>query len=126
DSHLVQNIDIAPTFLEAAGLPVPPEMQGLSLMPILLNDPLEPFPWRESIYYRYSEAGIHAVPRHYGVRTERHKLIHYHGLDQWELFDLMIDPDELHNLYGEAAAAELQAELTLELQRLRRQLGDED
>ena len=95
------NVDFAPTFLDVAGLPVPADMQGRSLVPLLrgrtpggLADvdvlPLLPRPRRPQ----------HRA--HYGVRTATHKLIHFWKKDQWELFDLVKDPDELHNLYGEA------------------------
>jgi len=126
DSHLVQNLDLAPTFLDAAGLSIPERMQGRSLMPILMDEPIGPSDWRKSIYYRYSEAGIHAVPPHYGVRTEHNKLIYYHDLDQWELFDLDKDPDEVRNLYGDPAIAQLQDDLTRDLHRLRQSCGDGD
>ena len=71
-----------------------------------------------SIYYEYFEVGIHAVERHRGVRTARHKLIHFHDIDQWELYDLETDPQELHNLHGQPEVADLERELSAELERL--------
>ncbi len=116
---LVQNIDYAPTFIDLAGLPVPEEMQGVSLAPLLRDEDasLE----RKSLYYHFYEyPGEHAVRRHYGVRTERYKLIHFYGdMDHWELYDLEEDPNELTNLYGHEAYARVQAELHEELERLR-------
>ena len=75
DSNLVQNIDLAPTILDFAGLEIPIDMQGLSLMPLLENKKVN---WRNELYYHYYEyPGIHMVKRHYGIRTERYKLIHF-------------------------------------------------
>ncbi len=92
------NVDFAPTFLDAAGVAVPAEMQGRSLLPVLRSRP--PADWRTSMYYRYyHDPGDHNTRAHYGVRTLTHKLIHYWKKDQWELFDLAADPSELHNLY---------------------------
>ena len=121
--ELVQNVDLAPTFLELAGAPVPAEMHGTSLVPLLRGE--HPADWRRSLYYRYFEfPGVHAVPRHLGVRTERHKLIHYEELDEWELFDLEADPHELRNVIDDPAYAEVRAELEAELVRLRELYGD--
>ena len=72
-----------------------------SLLP-LLSGP-EPEDWRKSIYYHYHEVGEHAVPPHYGVRTERYKLIYFYTLDEWELFDLETDPRELKSVYADSA-----------------------
>jgi arylsulfatase A-like enzyme len=120
DEHLVQNIDLAPTFLALAGVEVPDDMHGESLVPLLRGE--DPNDWRESLYYQYYEfPGVHAVPRHYGVRTDRYKLIHYYQLDEWELFDLEADPHELSNRYGHPAYAERTDELRAELERLREQ-----
>ena len=104
--ELVQNIDYAPTFMELAGLDIPSEMQGKSLVPLVKGTNLD---WRDAIYYQYYEyPGPHSVKRHYGIRTDRYKLIHfYKDIDTWELFDLQTDPEEMHNLYGQADYAEL-------------------
>lgn len=117
---LVQNIDFAPTLLEIAGVEIPEDIQGVSLVPILRgNSPPE---WRESIYYHYYEyPAEHSVHRHYGVRTQRHKLIHYYQLGEWELFDLENDPGETRNLYADPDHAAVVEELKQELERLRRQ-----
>jgi len=117
DEHLVQNLDFAPTFLAAAGVAVPDDMQGASLVPIL--EGARDIPWRDSIYYEYFEVGIHNVPPHFGVRTERYKLISYESLAEWELFDLETDPDELVSRYDDPALAGVRAELEAELVRLR-------
>lgn len=116
---IVSNLDFAPTFLEAAGAPVPPEMQGRSLVPLLRGE--TPADWRRSFYYHYYEfPGPHHVARHYGVRTERHKLIHFYELGEWELYDLEKDPDERRSVYADPAYAEAVAELKKELDRLRK------
>jgi len=118
DAHLCQNLDLAPTFLEIAGAEVPRDMQGMSLLPVLKGR--KPTEWRKSIYYHYYEfPGAHSVRRHYGVRTERHKLIYFYNLKEWELFDLRKDPNELKSVYDDPAYAKVAADLKAELQRLR-------
>lgn len=119
------NVDFAPTFLEAAGLPIPADMQGRSLLPVWRGQ--TPSDWRTSIYYRYyHDPGDHDTEAHYGVRTQTHKLIHYWKSGDWELFDLVNDPDELHNLYAQPGHDSLAAALKTELARLKAVLGDED
>jgi arylsulfatase A-like enzyme len=118
------NIDFAPTFLDIAGLPISTEMQGRSLLPVLRGS--RPRDWRTSMYYRYyHDPGDHNTRAHYGVRTGTHKLIYFWKKDQWELFDLVNDPYELHNLYGEPGQAGLTASLKAELARLKREMRDE-
>jgi len=91
------NIDNAPTILEFAGIPIPESMQGRSLVPLLTGE--KPNDWRRSVYYHYYEFGDpHWVEPHYGIRTERYKLISYYNINQWELFDLEKDPDEMESL----------------------------
>ncbi len=119
------NVDFAPTFLEAAGLPPSADMQGRSLLPILADR--TPSDWRTSMYYRYyHDPGDHNTRAHLGVRTRTHKLIHFWKTDQWELFDLANDPYELHNLYGEPGQQTLVDTLKTELTRLKRELRDDD
>ena len=100
-----------------AGVETPADMQGRSLIPLMRGR--APDDWRQSIYYEYFEKGIHAVEPHYGVRTDRFKLMYFPGLDEWELFDLQQDPDEIVNLSGDPRHAVKEAELRSELQRLR-------
>ncbi|HUT95353.1 MAG TPA: sulfatase/phosphatase domain-containing protein [Thermoguttaceae bacterium] len=119
---LVQNLDFAETFLDVAGVPVPDDMQGRSLVPLLKGQ--TPNDWRKSVYYHYYEfPGWHDVARHYGVRTDRHKLVHYYDVGEWELFDLQKDPDELGSVYDDPAYAGVVAELKAELGRLRKENG---
>ena len=96
DEFLV-NIDNAPTILDLVGLQAPASMQGRSLVPLLHGE--KPKDWRDAVYYHYYEFGDpHWVEPHYGVRTDRYKLISYYGINQWELFDLEKDPDEMESL----------------------------
>jgi arylsulfatase A-like enzyme len=119
------NVDFAPTFLDAAGAAIPPDVQGRSLVPLLRRR--APADWRTSMYYRYyHDPGDHNTRAHYGVRTRTHKLIYFWKKDQWELFDLVNDPMELHNLYGEPGQEPLTATLKAELQRLKQAVRDEE
>lgn len=98
-TKMVQNLDYASTFLDIAGAPIPDDMQGLSLVPLLKGE--NPSDWRKSIYYHYYEyPSVHMVPRHNGIRTNRFKLMHFYQFDEWEFYDLRSDPDEYNNLYG--------------------------
>ena len=121
---LIQNIDIAPTLLDAAGASIPDDMQGESFVPFLRGE--DPEGWRDAIYYHYYEGppAVHAVARHYGVRSERYKLIHYYDLDEWELFDLQRDPNEMQSVYGDPEYRDVQAEMAERLRELREQYGD--
>lgn len=123
-SQMVQNIDYAPTFLELAGAPIPDDIQGVSLVPLLKGE--KPADWRTSLYYHFYEfPAEHMVKRHYGVRTERYKLIHfYNDIDEWELYDLQEDPSEMHNLYGKPGYENITVDLRKELLRLQTQYQD--
>ena len=120
NKEMVSNIDFAPTFLDIAGVEPPAGMQGASLVPFLRGQDVSD--WRQSFYYHYYEKGAHTVAEHYGVATQRHKLIRYPETDEWELFDLETDPNEMHSRYGEADYADVQKELNEELLRLRAEL----
>ncbi|MBA7547755.1 N-acetylglucosamine-6-O-sulfatase [subsurface metagenome] len=121
---LVQNIDFAPTFLDLADVDIPEEMQGESLLPLLKGKKSDD--WRESVYYHYYEyPGPHSVKRHYGIRTDRYKLIHfYNDIDQWELYDLQEDPTEVHNLYGEKGYEDITKNLFEQMVILQKQYND--
>jgi len=122
-SAIVSNVDLAETVLEAANVPIPAEMQGKSLVPILRGE--TPADCRKSFYYEYFEfPEPHRVRPHHGVVTDRHKLIHFEGsdLDSWELFDLKSDPLELTDVYTKLSSAPVIAELKPELERLRKEL----
>ncbi|MEZ4699351.1 MAG: sulfatase [Rhodothermales bacterium] len=120
NGDFVSNLDFGPTFLELAGVTPPASMQGRSLKPIFEGN--TPADWRKSHYYQYYEyPASHCVQRHYGVRTERYKLIYFYLVDEWELFDLETDPDELTSVYDDPAYADVVAEMKTELERLRRE-----
>ena len=123
-TELVQNIDYAPTFLELAGAAVPDDIHGLSLVPLLKGE--HPDDWRTALYYHFYEyPAEHMVKRHYGIRTDRYKLIHfYNDIDEWELYDMQNDPHELDNLYGREGYDDLTAELKSRLLSLQEQYGD--
>ncbi|NOU93984.1 sulfatase-like hydrolase/transferase [Paenibacillus sp. LMG 31456] len=136
--QMALNVDFAPTFLDYAGIPVPTNMQGASLR--LLLQGVEPESWRKSMYYRYwMHLGNHYVYSHYGIRTERYKLIYYYGealgstgaIDEpkppeWELFDLHTDPYELISVYHDPSYTDIILSLKEELHELRVQLQDDD
>jgi len=122
---LAINCDFAPTFLDVAGLPVPADMQGVSLVPLLKGR--RPANWRTAIYYRYyHDPGDHNTRAHYGIRTETHKLIYYWTKDQWECYNLVEDPKEMHNIYNEPAARDTVAKLKRLLYSLKKKYEDDD
>lgn len=123
NSDMVSIIDFPETFLEAAALPVPADMQGRSLMPLLRGE--KPTDWRTSFYYHYYEfPGPHSVRKHYGVVTDRYKLFHFYEKDvnYWSLIDRQTDPNEMRNVYDDPANAEVRKTLHAELTRLRTEL----
>jgi arylsulfatase A-like enzyme len=123
--EMIINTDFAPTFMDMAGLRTPADMQGRSIVPLLRGR--HPWTWRESMYYRYyHDPGDHNTAAHYGVRTLTHKLIYYWKKDQWELYDLGRDPEEMRNIYADPAQISTVAKLKKELVRLRKELKDHD
>ncbi len=122
--ELVQNIDYAPTFIELAGAEIPDDIQGVSLVPLLKGE--HPDTWRDALYYHFYEyPAEHMVKRHYGIRTDRYKLIHfYNDIDEWELFDMQSDPQELHNLYGQKGYETVTKDLKSRLLDLQEQYDD--
>ena len=115
------NLDFAPTLLDYAGLPIPQDMQGASLRSIAGGT--VPDDWRTSMYYHYYQSGAwHYVSKHYGVRTDRYKLMkYYEDVDAWEMYDLKEDPNELNNIFGKPEYEQVQTELENELNKLREQ-----
>jgi arylsulfatase A-like enzyme len=129
-TEFVANIDLAPTFLDLAGLPVPESMQGRSIAPLLRGE--SPSDWRKTVYYRYYHSpGHHNTEAHYGVRTATHKLIHYWNKDAFEMFDIVKDPTEQKNLLHSMADSQQPevaakfTELKAELTRLQKECKDE-
>jgi len=123
--ELTLNIDFGPTLIEMAGTDIPGEMQGSSFAPLLLEE--KSLEWRDAIYYHYYEYPLwHQVQPHYGIRTDRYKLIHfYYDVDVWELYNLEQDPNELKNLYGLPEYDNLVEELKLKLKDLQVEYGDD-
>lgn len=138
NSHIVTNIDFAPTLLQLAGVPVPAHMDGPGFAEQLSGQP--PRVEQDCAYYRYWEhlSQPHRVPAHWGIRTTQHKLIYFptepgDGADgsppgsapgSWELYDLSEDSHELHNLADDPQSADLLAQLQVRLNRKRHDLGD--
>jgi len=124
NTDLVQNIDFAPTLLDIAGVQIPQEMQGKSLMPLFEENVSN---WRDALYYHYYEyPGIHMVKRHYGIRTKQYKLIRfYYDIEAWELYDLDNDPEELNNVYDRSDYKEIQTQLHSQLEELRQLYMDD-
>ncbi len=117
-AELVQNIDYAQTFLDAAGFDAPSDMQGESMIPLMKGQ--VPGDWRKSLYYHYYEfPGSHNVRKHEGVVTKRYKLIHFYNLDEWEFYDLEKDPSEMMNCYNSEQYREIIGNLKDELKELR-------
>ncbi|MBI3849386.1 MAG: sulfatase [Verrucomicrobia bacterium] len=125
NDRMILNVDFAPTFLEYAGVTIPPDIQGRSITPWLRGE--KPRDWRTSMYYRYYHyPQDHRVQPHYGVRTERYKLIYFNNINEWELFDLAKDPHEMNSVYADPIYADTVQELKTELYRLKKELKDED
>jgi arylsulfatase A-like enzyme len=125
-TQMVQNLDFAQTFLEAAGIIPPADMQGESLIPLLTGNPKK---WdREAVYYHYYEyPSVHMVKRHYGIVTEDYKLAHfYYDIDEWELYDRKKDPAEMRNVFNDPAYAEVVAEMKQALADIRVKYQDSD
>ena len=112
--RMIQNIDIAPTVLEMAGLQKPEHMVGESFLPLLAGKPTQ---WRNRIFYEYYwEYDFPQTPTMHGVRTDQYKLIRYHGIwDTNEFFDLKNDPHELRNLIAAPEHQETIRQLTEDL-----------
>jgi N-acetylglucosamine-6-sulfatase len=116
---LIQNIDYAPTFLEAAGLEIPEDIQGKSLIPILRNEGKTPENWRDAIYYFYTGEATHHVPAHDGIRNARHKIFYLPRTKEWQLFDLIKDPQEMFSVHEDPDYAEIFTTMKNRYQELR-------
>lgn len=126
NSDLVSNLDFAETILDMAGVEVPDDMQGRSLVPILKGK--KPANWRKEHYYHYYEyPAVHSVKRHYGICTERYKLVHYYyDIDEWELYDRQADPLEMKNFYEDPEYASVRKNLHKRLEKIRLKYGDSE
>ncbi|TFG74233.1 MAG: DUF4976 domain-containing protein, partial [Chrysiogenales bacterium] len=123
DDHLILNTDFAATLLDFAGIGSPSSMQSESFRTILEGS--EPHVWRDSFYYRYYYSHFN-TPAHWGVRTDRHKLIYYHASDEWELYDIQADPMEMTNLYDLPEHAALVERLKRRLAELQDEVDDHE
>jgi arylsulfatase A-like enzyme len=136
NDDLVINADFAPTIVDMAGIAVPEDLQGESILPLLEEN--TPDGWRRAVYYRYWQHLLHRdVTAHYGIRTKTHKLIYFYGLPlemtnypgvdpSWEFFDLANDPAEMNSLYHDPDQQALIKELKQTLLKLKEQYGDTD
>ena len=127
-SALCMNIDFGPTFLDFAGVQIPEDMQGRSLKPVLENEGKTPADWRKYTYYHYYEyPAEHMVKRQYGIRTNDFKLIHfYNDIDEWEMYDMNKDPEEMNNIYGNPEYKETQDQMMQYLKSAQEEYKDTD
>lgn len=124
NTDLVQNLDYAETFLDIAGVKIPGDMQGQSLVPLLQGN--TPDDWRKGVFYHYYEyPSVHMVAKHYGIRTDRYKLIRFYEFGEWEFYDLKADPDELSNEYTNEKYQDVIAGLKQDVEALRTQYKDD-
>lgn len=129
-SEMVSNLDFAETFLELAGAGVPSDMQGRSLVPLMRGEDVDD--WRDDFYYHYYELGTHNVAAHYGIVTDRYKLVHYYRrldedrqpeqIDQWDLMDLQTDPLEMQSFAEDPEYAPVRRKLASRLEEMRTEL----
>ncbi len=124
NENVVSNLDMAETFLEMAGVEIPKDMQGKSLVPLMKGEKPE---WRKTFYYHYYETGMHGVPAHFGVVTEQHKLVRYYEttkdrkripINQWELIDYKKNPEETKDFFNDPSYSKTREALQKELRRL--------
>jgi arylsulfatase A-like enzyme len=123
NTQLTQNLDFAETILDIAGTSIPSDMQGRSLVPLLMGK--KPIDWRNYIYYHYyAYPDWHMVRQHYGIRSDQYKLIHYYTLNEWELFDLKADPNEMYSVYDNPDYGNIQSKMTSDLLQMKKLTGD--
>jgi len=124
DHHLISNVDFAPTLIDFAGLKAPDDVQGHSFKDVIEGK--KEVKWGDKVYFHYYEYPFwHHVQPHYGMRTKRYKIAHfYYNIDQWELFDMEKDPDELNNVIDDPAYADIAKQLKAELKQLQIEVGD--
>ena len=126
NDEMVQNLDFAQTFLEAAGIDAPNDMQGESLIPLLTENGED---WtRDAVYYHYYEyPSVHMVKRHYGIVNKDYKLVRfYYDVDEWELYDRKNDPNEMNNVYNDPEYSDIVSDLKIELAEMRKKYKDSE
>lgn len=121
-ASMVQNLDFAETLLEMAGLPIPSDMQGKSIVPVLKGQ--QKGNLHDALYYHFYENIEHKVAKHVGVRTDRYKLIYYYEHKEWELYDLEKDRNEMRNLYKDASYQTVVQTMKAKLKQLKEQYKD--
>lgn len=123
---IVSNLDFAQTFLDAIGAKQPDDMQGASLVPLLKGK--TPADWRKEHYYHfYAYPDFNSVKRHYGISDARYKLMHfYYDIDEWEMYDLVKDPNEMRSVYFDPEYVEIREDLHKRLKKIREKYGDSD
>ena len=121
-NKFILNVDFAPTLLDFAGIDIPNDMQGKSFRKMFIDSS---YINHNEIYYHYYEyPKWHKVQPHFGIRTSKYKLIHYYySMDEWELFDLQNDPNEMHNIYNQVDDT-LKIKLKSKLIQLQEKYGD--
>jgi arylsulfatase A-like enzyme len=126
NKDMVSNLDIAETILDVAGVVIPSDMQGRSMVPLFKGK--HPLNWRKEHYYHYYEyPGSHMVKRHYGISTERYKLVHYYyDIDEWELYDRKTDSLEMKNFYNDPGYLSVRKKLHRRLEKLMYKYGDSE
>jgi arylsulfatase A-like enzyme len=125
NTNMTQTIDYASTMLDAAGIKVPEFMQGLSLVPSMTGK--QKIIPRHNLYYHFYEyKADHSVLEHLGVRGERYKLIYFYTVEEWELYDLKMDPQEQKNLIKSTAHQKIIVQMKNELFKLRNQYDDHE
>ncbi len=123
NTDFVMNLDIAPTLLDFAGIKIPVDMQGASIKPFINGETISD--WRKEVYYHYYEKSF-GLTRHYGIRTDKYKLIHfYNPVDTWELYDLQTDPSEMNNIADFPDRQDIVKELKIRLKDLQVKYKDE-
>ena len=126
NDEMVQNLDFAQTFLEAAMIKEPDGMQGESLIPLLKGNNQK---WtRDAVYYHYYEyPSVHMAKRHYGIVSKEYKLTHfYFDVDEWELYDRINDPNEMNNVFNDPDYQDVVKKLTAELKKMRIEYKDSE
>ena len=121
-NSMVQNLDFAETILDMAGLPVPSDMQGKSMVPVLKGK--QKGNLHDALYYHFYENQEHKVAKHIGVRTDRYKLIFFYENNEWELYDLQKDKTEMNNVYNDPEYKKVREEMQKQLSRLKQQYKD--
>ena len=121
-NSMVQNLDFAETILDMAGLPVPSDMQGRSMVSVLKGK--QKGNLHDALYYHFYENQEHKVAKHIGVRTDRYKLICFYENNEWELYDLQKDKGEMNNVYNNPASKRVREEMQKQLSRLKQQYKD--